>query len=232
MVSLNTPRGRADARRWLPAMPLKKGENMKRIVMSFFTIVLAITPAFARVIIQQPAPSNCALTAANSPTVRDVRLGMSLQQVLALFPAASKRKEIKDAVERAKAATANDIVYLVFDSTSDGGGERFAGTDSILVGFYKGQVVDFNVSYVGPTWRTVDEWIEKIRQTWGLPAAQEWSVGPSENPSKILKCRGVEIEAGILGGGASIRVRNTEYNKGMGDGKEAIEERKRREFKP
>jgi hypothetical protein len=205
---------------------------MKRIVMSFFTIALTMSPAYAQVISQQSTQSNCVLTVANSPTVRDVRLGMSLQQVLALFPAGSKRKEIRDAVERAKTATVNETVYLTFDSTSDGGSERFAGVDSVLVGVHKGQVVDFSVLYVGPTWRTVDEWVERLRQTWGLPGAQAWTVGPNENPNKILRCRGVEIEVGIQGGGGSVRVRNTEYNKGIEDSKEAGEDRKRREFKP
>jgi hypothetical protein len=157
---------------------------------------------------------------------------MSLQQVLALFPASSKRKEIREAVERAKAATVNEPVYLMFDSLNDGSSEQFAGIDSVMIGVYKGQVVDFNVSYIGPTWRTIDEWVERLRQTWGLPGAKAWAVGPNENPTKILRCRGVEIEAGIQGGGASIRIRNTEYNKGIEDSKEATEERKRREFKP
>jgi hypothetical protein len=211
---------------------MKKEGNMKRIVMSFFAIALTMISAYALVVSQQPAPSNCVLTAANSPTVRDIRLGMSLQQVLALFPSAGKRREIRDAVERAKAAAVNETVYLVFDPANDGGGERFAGIDTVLVGAYKGQVVDFSVSYIGPTWRTVDEWVERLRQSWGLPGAQAWEVGPSENPSKILKCKGVEIEAGIQGAGGSIRVRDTEYNKGVEDSKGTGEDRKRREFKP
>jgi len=205
---------------------------MKRIVISFFTIALTMSPAYARVIGRRPPQSNCALTAANSPTVRNIRLGMSLQQVLALFPSGSKRKEIRDAVDRAKAATINEAVYLMFESANEGSSERFAGVDTVLVGVYKGQVVDFNVSYVGPTWRTVDEWVERVRQTWGLPGVQAWEVGSSENPNKILKCQGVEIEAGIQGGGGTIRIRNTGYNKGIEDNKEAGEERKRQQFKP
>ena len=205
---------------------------MKRIVISFFKIALTISLAYAPVMSQQPNQSNCVLTAANSPTVRDIRLGMSLQQVLALFPASSKRKELMDAVERAKTAAVNEAVYLMFEPANDGSSDRFAGVDSVMVGVYKGQVVDFNVSYVGPTWRTVDEWVEKLRQTWGLPGVQAWAVGPNENPNKVLKCQGVEIEAGIQGGGGSVRIRNTAYNKGIEDSKEAGEEKKKREFKP
>ncbi len=205
---------------------------MKRIILSFFIITLIMIPAYAEVKSQPPAQSNCNLTAANSPTVRDIRLGMSLQQVLALFPASNKRKEMKGELEKAKETTSNEIVYLAFDPATDGSSERFSGVDSTLIGIYKGQVVDFNVSYVGPTWKSVEEWIEKLSQTFGLPKANGWVIGPNENPNKILKCKGVEIEARIQGGGASIRVRNTEHNKEMEERKEGEEERKRRVFKP
>jgi hypothetical protein len=202
---------------------------MKRIILSFFTLVLTMIPAYTEVKSQQPAQSSCMLTMATSPTVRDIKLGMSSQQLLALFPNSKKRKEIKDALEKIRETTSNEIVYLSFDPVTDSSSERFSGVESILAGINKGQLVDFNVSYVGATWRTVDEWIDKLSETLGLPKAKGWVVGSSENPGKILKCKGVEIEAGIQGGGASIRVRNTEPI--TGERKEG-EEKKRREFKP
>lgn len=205
---------------------------MKRIVISFFTLALTMIPAYPQMMIHQAAQSDCALSAANSPTVRGIRLGMTLQQVLALFPGSSKRQEIRSALDRAKAAAGNEAVYLLFYPATDGGGERLAGVDSILVGVYKDQVVDFSVSYVGPTWNTVDDWIEKLAETLGLPRSRAWAAGPSENPNKILKCKGVEIEAAVQGGGGSIRVRNTETNTGTTDRRDVGEEKKRREFKP
>ncbi len=205
---------------------------MKRIVISFFTIALTMIPAYAQVMTGPGAQSDCALSAANSPAVRGIRLGMTVQQLLALFPASGKRKEMADAVERAKSATGSEVVYLLFYPATDGGGEHLAGVDSISVGVYRGQVVDFSVFYVGPTWNTVDEWIEKLAESLGLPRAQGWAAGPGENPNKVLRCKGVEITAGILGGGGSIRVRNTETSTGTADRRDTGEEKKRREFKP
>jgi hypothetical protein len=202
---------------------------MKRIILSFFIFALTMSPAYIDVKAQQPAPSNCTLTAANSPTIRDVKLGLSIQQVLALFPSASKRTEIKDALEKARGTTSNEVVYLPFDPITDNSGERFSGVESVLVGIYKGQVVDFTISYVGTTWQTVDEWIDKLSETFGLPKAKSWGFSPNENPSKILQCKGIEIEAGVRGGGSTVRVRNTEQI--IDAGKES-EERKRRQFKP
>jgi hypothetical protein len=202
---------------------------MKRIILSFFCVALTMSLAYVEVKAQQPAQSNCMLTTANSPAVRDIKLGMSVQQLLALFPAANKRKEIKDALDKARGTTGNEIVYLPFDPITDSSGERFSGIESVLVGVSKGQVVDFNVSYVGTTWRTVDEWIDKLSETLGLPKAKGWGFSPNENPSKILKCKGIEVEAGIQGGGSSIRVYSTEQ---MMEERKAGEEKKRREFKP
>lgn len=205
---------------------------MKRIIVSFFTLVLPMVPAYAAVKSQPPAQSNCNLTAADSPNIRDIRLGMSLQQLLALFPASNRRKEMKEALEKARETTGNEIVYLSFNPATDGSSERLSGIDSVLVGMHKGQVVDFHVSYAGPTWNTVEEWIEKLSQTLGLPKAKAWVVGPNENPNKILKCKEVEIEAGLQGAGASIRIRNMKFVKGVDERKEEEEERKRRAFKP
>ena len=199
---------------------------MKRTVMIFFALALALTSAYAQPPSRPPAQSNCMLT------VRGIRLGMSLEQLLALFPASSKKKETRDVIEKAKTAANNETVYVAFDPVSEGSSGQFSGVDSVSVGIYKGQVVDFTVLYGGPTWRTIDEWVNKLAETFKLPNAKGWTEGPSENPNRMLKCKTVIIEAEIQGGGGSIRVRDTEHNKEMEKQKEAGEEKKRRDFKP
>jgi hypothetical protein len=205
---------------------------MKKMSITFFTLSLLAIPAYGRAIDPQPAQSRCSLTEANSPDVRGVRLGMSMDQLLALFPGSSKRKEMKEAVERAKAAAGSEVVYLTFDPALDAPGDRFAGVDSVSAGIYKGRVTDINVLYVGPTWRTIDEWVAKLSEAYNLPGMQEWVIGPNETPNRMLKCAGIEIEAAIQGGGGSIRVRNTETLKGAQERAIADEERRRRTFKP
>lgn len=194
------------------------------IVVTLFSLALILIPAHVRVTSQSVVQSGCSLTEANAPSVHGVRLGLGTDQLVALFPGSSNSREIKDAVAKAKAADASETVYLSFDAGPGG--------DSISAGVNKGRVVDFTVVYVGPTWRTVNEWIGKLAETFKLPAAGEWVVGPNEAPNKILKCSGVEIEAAMQGGGGSIRVRNTEYTRGIEERNAAGEEKKRREFKP
>ncbi|MFY9610935.1 MAG: hypothetical protein WAU45_20280 [Blastocatellia bacterium] len=200
---------------------------MSKIVRAFFTLVFVTLSAYS----QAPSQYGCSLTEANSPSVRGLRLGMTIDQLQALFPGGVKRKEIKDALEKAKAATASEPVYLSFNPAVDSGKEQFAGVDSVSVGLLKGRVTDFGVGYVGAMW-TTDEWVAKLSESFGLPALSAWTVGPSENPNKVLKCDGIEIEASTQGGSASIRIRNTKALAGNEDKANAAEEKRRRETKP
>ena len=204
---------------------------MTRIVIAFSAFALMTMHAYAQQP-SQPAPqSQCGLTEATSPSVRGIRLGMSSENLVALFPGSTKRRELRDAVDRVKSAGGGETVRLSFDPATDASGDSFAGVSSVSAGLHNGRVTDFTIGYVGPTWRNVDEWIAKLSESLTLPGARKWVVGPSETPNKVLTCNGIEIEAAIQGGGSSIRVRNTEQVKG-GERGNPGEEKKRREFKP
>jgi hypothetical protein len=192
--------------------------------MTLLTLILLTAPAYS-----QTRDSMCRLTAENAPTVRGLRLGMTPDQLQALFPAGAKRKEIRDAYQKAQATTDIEPVYLTFDPAVDSGKEQFTGVDSVTVGLLNGKVVDFAVLYGGATWGAIDVWVAKLVETFKLPDAQSWTVGPSETPNKVLSCDGIEIEASVQGGSASIRI----LLKGMRpDRANAAEEKRRREMKP
>lgn len=173
------------------------------------------------------AQSRCGLTEATAPGVRGIKLGMSVEQVTALFPGSTRRKETKDALANAKAAS--EVVYVTFEP-SDSGKDQNADVASFSVGFVKGRVIGFSVQYLGPEWKNADEWIAKLSETLGLPGVNNWQPGPSETPNKVLRCSGIEIEAAVEGGGGSIRIRSTQNPNDSQD--RAREERKKREFKP
>lgn len=205
---------------------------MKKRAMAPFALVFVTICGCSQALSQ----SRCSLTETNSPSVRGLRLGMSTEQLLALFPGSTKKwakepKDMRETREKARAANNSEPWYLGFDPANDAAKEQFDGVDSVSVALYKGRVMDLNVVYGGTTWRNIDEWVAKLSETFKLPGTQDWAVGPSENPNKVLKCDGIEIEAALQGGGSSIRIRSTEYLR-------AIQERtnggenKRREFKP
>lgn len=205
---------------------------MKKTVIAGFSFALMMISMYSRAAIQPANQSRCNLTEANAPTIRGLRLGMSTSEVLALFPGVTKKKEMKEALDKAKSTSGSETVYLGFDPATDAVKGQFAGVQSVSAGFYKGRMVDFSIQYAGPTWTNADEWVGKLSETLNLPAVQAWITGPSENPNKVLKCEGIEIEAATQGGGASITIRDIAYLKGVEEHTSALEEKKRREFKP
>ena len=204
---------------------------MNKLAIAFVALASVTVTAISQASNPRPARPKCNLTESTAPSVRGLRLGMSTQQLLALFPGSSKRREMKDAVEKAKAATGNEAAYLVFDPATDGDAQQFGGVESVSAGVNKGRVIDLSIQYGGATWSDIDQWVAKLSESLKLPGAGDWTVGPSENPNKILRCEGIEIEAAIQGGGSSIRIRNTEYGKAVAD-RNAADEKKRREIKP
>ena len=201
---------------------------MKKLAIAFFTVGFMTMSAYS----QATTQPGCSLTEATSPGIRGLRLGMTTQQVLALFPGSTKRREIKDALEKARATTRDEAVYLVFDPATDAGTGDFADVGSVSAGLHKGKVMDLGIQYVGPPWGTIDEWIAKLSEAFQLPGAQSWKAGPNEAPNRVLKCNGIEIEAVIQGGGGSVRLRNTDLFKEIEERAKAAEEKKRRDFKP
>lgn len=201
---------------------------MKKLAIAFLTLASMTLSAYS----QAPNQPGCSLTETSSPSIRGLRLGMTTQQLLALFPSSTKRREIKEALERAKAATSEEAVYLAFEPGTDAPKGQFADVGSVSAGLYKGKAVDLEIQYVSPGWESIDEWVAKLSGALQLPGAQSWDVGPSETPNRVLKCAGIEIEARIQGGGGSVRVRNTELFRGLEERANAAEEKRRRDFKP
>lgn len=210
-----------------------QGENdMTKRVIAFFTIVVATISTNS----QAQSQSRCYLTENNSPNVRGLRLGMSTQELLALFPGSASRwakdpTKVREARETGMAASSIEPFYVAFEAGTDAPKDQFADVDSVEVGLYKGRVTEFTVVYVGVEWSNIDTWLAKVSETLKLPAPKEWVVGPNETPNKILRCSGIEIEVAIQGGGSSIRIRNMGYLKGVGE-RTTTNEKRRREFKP
>jgi hypothetical protein len=200
---------------------------MKKLAIAFFTLGFMTMSAYS----QASNQPGCSLTEATSPSIRGLRLGMTTQQLLALFPGSTKRKEIKDALEKAKASN-DEAVYLGFDPAADSGKSEFADVGSVSAGLHKGKVMDLAIQYASPPWGTIDEWVGKVSEAFQLPSAQGWKEGPNETPNRVLKCNGIEIEAAIQGGGGSVRLRNTEVFRGIEERAKAAEEKRRRDFKP
>lgn len=205
---------------------------MKKLVTALSAVALVMLSSSSLASNPSPVQTRCNLTEATAPKVRGLRLGMSIQQFLALFPAITKKKDFRDSIEKAKSTTSDEVVTLGFDPVVEGDAQSFAGIESVSATVYKGRVMDFSAQYGGATWRSVDEWVAKLSESFNLPRVQEWMWGPNEAPNKILNCDGIQIEAAIQGGSASIRIRNTNYLRESEERARAAEDKKRKDVKP
>ena len=205
---------------------------MNKNTVALISIIVVTISLTSNAATHKPTQTRCALTEATAPSVRGLRLGMTTDELLALFPGIAKKKELKSVIEQAKSTNAVEAAYLGFDPATDGDAQRFAGVDSVSAGVYRGRVIDFSVQYGGATWTDVDQWIARLSETFPALSAKSWIAGPNEAPTKVLNCDGIVIEASILGGGASVRMRSSAYIQGIEERAKAAEEKKRQATKP
>jgi hypothetical protein len=99
----------------------------------------------------KPSPKNtskCSLTAAQAPAIRGIKLGMSAEEIVSIFPGSSQRPEIKMALESSEGYPNYGVARLYFQlptypTVAKG---RFAGIDGISVTLFDGRVAELQVN--------------------------------------------------------------------------------------
>jgi len=181
--------------------------------------------------------SACQLGLNKSPSVRGVKLGMKLDEVLRLFPQSEENQSIKAALE--KKDTYPNFGVIGFDifpsdySTRD----QFRGVGVVRFTFIDDRLTNYVVEYstppAGPVWRRVDDWVNKVSESFALPAVANWQTDQNQNGLRILKCQGFEVHASNqnLRGNLSVSTVDRPDIEQQAR-REAFEEKLRRDFKP
>ena len=191
-----------------------------------------VVPTFS----QTSNQSTCNLTITQSPAVRGIRLGMSAEEVFALFPGGAESPENKNAMLSAQVPPNYGVASLYFYlwAYPPPSKERFSGIDSISITLFDGRATKISVAYTGypkgPSWFNVDDFITKLSEAFALPGAKDWL--QSDQFSKTLKCSGFEIRASNQNRNGSMSLSNNSYTETVRQRAAADEERRRREFKP
>jgi hypothetical protein len=174
----------------------------------------------------------CSLTVAQLPEVRGIRLGMSVAEVLRLFPGSSNVPEIRSALSRADGR----IGVVRFDVYPDRypSKAKFEGIGQLVFQFLDNHLSSYYVGYNGPEWKSVDEFISKVSESLNLPSAQDWERSNVAS-MKTLKCAGFDISTFIGGTGGNsnyVQVRSLVADQVLRDRQAELKEKARREFKP
>ena len=208
---------------------------MKRIFLAAIYTLIA-TSAYGQTQ-TTPGMSPCTLAAAKAPAIRGVKLGMKIDDILALFPGSAENDEIKTAIAKADGYPNFGVVNIFVGPSEYSTKDRFAGIADFRFVFFDGRVDQYEVEYEslpgGPVWRRVDDWVTKLVEAFGLPAATDWTVDQNISSRKSLKCDGFQLQASNLNfrGNLTVSTLDPPYKKQQ-ERRAAYEEKLRREFKP
>lgn len=133
-----------------------------------------------------------ALTMSQAPSIGGLTLGMTMDQVLALFPGI--REDAKMRSSLAQPASQFGEQSLVVRPGSYTSQKSFERVSEIALTLLDGRVYTLNVIYNAPVWGHVDEFVAKFSEETRLPGAASWDAyAGMDNQLKTLRCKGFEI---------------------------------------
>ena len=145
----------------------------------------------------------CTLTLVGAPSISGLRLGLTVDEVLALFPGSKEDPDVKTYLSRPPSQLG--VSSLLIRPAKYGSKDQFAGTSQINFTFLDGRISNFSVGYNGPEYSHVDKFVAKFLEGTNLPAVDQWEpyVG-MDNTLKVLKCSEFEVNVFIGGAGGNL----------------------------
>jgi hypothetical protein len=164
----------------------------------------------------------CQLTLAGTPDIKGLRLGMTADDVLTLFPGSKEDAEVRASIAQPGPFGTSSFMIRSDKYKSQ---DKFAGIKQITFTLLDGRVSTFYVGYNGPKYSHIDNFVAKFIEGTNLPAVDQWQAYVGMDDSlKILKCADFEIKvfAGGKGGNLNyVDIRDLEADK-------KIEERRKK----
>lgn len=145
----------------------------------------------------------CTLSLAAAPIIDGLKLGMTPDEVLVLFPGSKEDAEVRSALARPPSKFG--VSSFLIRSAKYEMKKNFAGVSQITFLLLDGRVSIYTVQYNGPEYSHVDKFVERIGAELGLPPAVQWEAHPGmDNTLKSLKCAEFEVNAFIGGTGGNL----------------------------
>ncbi|MCA1557590.1 MAG: hypothetical protein LC731_03505, partial [Acidobacteria bacterium] len=141
------------------------------------------------------------LTFSEAPDIAGLRLGMTIDEVLALFPGIRDDAKVRSSLSRPPSKFG--VQGLAINPSKYDAQWELDGITQISFTFMDGLVSSLYVNYNNPVWEHVDEFVAKFSGEKGLPEADSWDayVG-MDTQLKTLKCGGFEVS--LFAGGKNV----------------------------
>jgi hypothetical protein len=145
----------------------------------------------------------CSLVVDQAPVLNGLRLGMTPDEVLAVFPGSKDDAEIRAALS--KPAGEFGVSDFRINPDKYGSKDKFVGIRQITFTLLDGRVGTLSIKYNGPEWPNVDKFVAKFQEGTNLPPVDAWEayVG-METQMKTLKCKDFEVQIFAGGPGGSL----------------------------
>jgi hypothetical protein len=165
-----------------------------------------------------PQKSRCKMTLAQAPAIRGLRLGMTSDELFAIFPA--DEHEQSDRAQQLKSADLHPhygYASFQFAPSRYATRDRFTGVSSLNFGLFDRKVVYICATYSNmPILDRMGQVMEIITRQFGLPEFKAWP-GYSESwelyNSPSLSCEGFTFQAHGGGGFIFITLTDLSYKK-------------------
>jgi hypothetical protein len=209
---------------------------------SFYKVILKRSksnPLFGIRTAESPAPElppqnpKCKLSLAEAPVIRGLRLGMTSDELFAIFPA-NEREEF-DRAQRLKGAELPSnygFAPFYFSTSNYATKDRFTGISNLTLGLLDRKVVSIRAEYSNaPQFDRPGQLIEIVTKQFGLPEFKDWP-GYNEywsNPS--LSCDGFTFQVTGYSGSFTIELTDPTYKKILEERRQTDLAKKRDGFK-
>lgn len=152
----------------------------------------------------QEAKANCPLQIAVAPVLHGLKLGMTREEVLEMFPESKDDADLKPLLSRAPSQFGGTEL-VIHPQKYEKSKDKFPGIDHINFSFLDGHANTINVGYAGPAYSHVDEFVKKFVAGTSLPPADQWQAYPGmDTQMKTLTCQDFEVRIFAGGEGGNL----------------------------
>lgn len=147
--------------------------------------------------------ATCTLNMSQAPVLYGMKLGMTPDEVLDLFPGSKDDTEVSSALSRPPSQFG--VASFVIRPGKFESKDKFAGINQITFALLDGRVSNVNVGFNGPHYSHVDQFIERFVGISNLPPADQWEpyVG-LDHQMKTLTCADFSIRVFAGGEGGNL----------------------------
>jgi hypothetical protein len=180
-----------------------------------------------------PQKPTCKLTLAQAPVIRGLRLGMTSDELFAIFPA-NEREEFDRAQQLKKAELPPSYGYTSFQFylSKYASKDRFTGIGILTFGLFDGKVVYISADYSNtPQFDRPGQLMGIITKQFGLPEFKDWPGYNEYRGAPSLSCEGFTFQVNGFSEYFTISLTDPTYKKIAEDRKQADRAKKREGFK-